>query len=202
MADPYDFHGSQETNRGCPYSCTFCDWGSNVLAKVKIVPGRPPNGRVRMVRRTQDRPPLQLRRQLRHLPPGRGPDEGDGRCQDERTGFPNKFRAAYAKNSNERVFTIARMLHAAGMNKGVTLSFQSMNDETLKLIKRHNIKTRQLPGPGGRYRAEGIATYSEFIIGLPGETYHTFADGLDTLIRPASTTRSRFTRARCCRTRR
>src|SRR5947209_2679156 len=23
-----------ETNRGCPYSCTFCDWGSNTLSKL------------------------------------------------------------------------------------------------------------------------------------------------------------------------
>ena len=24
-----------ESNRGCPYSCTFCDWGNGVLGKVK-----------------------------------------------------------------------------------------------------------------------------------------------------------------------
>ena len=24
-----------ETNRGCPYSCTFCDWGSATMTKVR-----------------------------------------------------------------------------------------------------------------------------------------------------------------------
>ena len=30
-----------ETNRGCPYGCTYCDWGSATLAKVtKFTPAR------------------------------------------------------------------------------------------------------------------------------------------------------------------
>src|SRR5439155_22402978 len=27
--------GIIETNRGCPYSCTFCDWGSNIASKIR-----------------------------------------------------------------------------------------------------------------------------------------------------------------------
>ena len=57
-----------------------------------------------------------------------------------RTGWPKKFRAAYAKNSNERVFDIAKKLNDAGMSKGVTLSLQSLDDLTLDLIKRRNMK--------------------------------------------------------------
>src|SRR3990167_247132 len=35
----YDFHASQETHRGCPYSCTFCITGDAlVLTDVGIVP--------------------------------------------------------------------------------------------------------------------------------------------------------------------
>lgn len=98
------------------------------------------------------------------------------------TGFPKKFRAAYAKNSNDAVFNIAKVLHAAEMNKGITLSFQSMNDKTLTLIKRKNIKIENFTDIVRRYRSEGIATYSEIIIGLPGETYDTFADGLNLLV--------------------
>jgi len=28
--------GVWETNRGCPYSCTFCDWGGLVAAKLRV----------------------------------------------------------------------------------------------------------------------------------------------------------------------
>lgn len=31
----YEVNALIETNRGCPYSCTFCDWGNGVLGKVK-----------------------------------------------------------------------------------------------------------------------------------------------------------------------
>ena len=31
----YKFHMTLETNRGCPYQCTFCDWGSLTYNKIK-----------------------------------------------------------------------------------------------------------------------------------------------------------------------
>ena len=64
------------------------------------------------------------------------------------------------------------------MNKGVTLSFQSMDDRTLEAIKRTNIKVQNLKELVGLYREEGIPTYSEIIMALPGETYDSFADGI------------------------
>lgn len=100
----------------------------------------------------------------------------------KRKGYPNKFRAAYAKNSGERVFQVSKMLNDAGMSKGATLSFQSMDENTLQIIKRKNIGTEVFRNLMKRYRAEGIPTYSELIIGLPGETYETFANGVDTLL--------------------
>src|SRR4029453_162177 len=29
------FCATQETNRGCPYSCSFCDWGSSTMSKLR-----------------------------------------------------------------------------------------------------------------------------------------------------------------------
>src|SRR5207244_1673497 len=29
------FYATWETNRGCPYSCNFCDWGSATMAKLR-----------------------------------------------------------------------------------------------------------------------------------------------------------------------
>ena len=100
----------------------------------------------------------------------------------KQNGFPKKFRAAYAKNSNDRVYQVAKILNDADMNKGITLSFQSMDDNTLEIIKRKNIKVKDFTNLMQKYRSENIATYSEIIVGLPGETYDTFADGLNTLI--------------------
>ena len=32
------WNGTLETNRGCPFACTFCDWGSLTYAKIKKFP--------------------------------------------------------------------------------------------------------------------------------------------------------------------
>ena len=98
-------------------------------------------------------------------------------------GFPKQFRAAYAKNSNMKIFEIAKVLNEAGLNKGVTLSMQSMDEHTLDVIKRTNIKITDFEKLIRLYRQENITTYTELILGLPGETYDTFLDGVDELLR-------------------
>ena len=52
-------------------------------------------------------------------------------------------------------------------------------DNTLEIIKRSNIKVTDFEGLLGLYRHEGIAMYTEIIMGLPGETYDTFANGVE-----------------------
>ena len=58
--------GLWETNRGCPFRCTFCDWGSATAAKVTKFGEERLFARGRLVRRAEDRVHLLLRRQLRH----------------------------------------------------------------------------------------------------------------------------------------
>ncbi|HHT9158337.1 MAG TPA: B12-binding domain-containing radical SAM protein [Candidatus Brocadiaceae bacterium] len=33
---PFSFQPIWETNRGCPYPCTYCDWGSSVVKKIRL----------------------------------------------------------------------------------------------------------------------------------------------------------------------
>lgn len=100
----------------------------------------------------------------------------------ERYGYPKQFRAAYAKKGAEKLFVIAKALNDAGMSKGVTLSFQSMDEGTLKSIKRQNIGVATFEKLMRWYTKEGIPTYTELIIGLPGETYTSFKAGINTLL--------------------
>jgi radical SAM superfamily enzyme YgiQ (UPF0313 family) len=181
MQLPYSFQPIWETNRGCPYSCTFCDWGSLTVNKVKLF--------------SMDR----LHREIEWF--GRhkidllfGADANFGIFERDlelanaladmkrETGHPAKYRVSYAKNSTERVVQIATILNDVKMDKGITLSVQSMDDVTLKTIRRTNIKIESLSHFVHEYQRKGIPTYTELILGLPGETYESFRAGIDTLL--------------------
>ncbi len=179
--DRYDFHATQETHRGCGYECSFCDWGSSVFTKVRRFGKKRIEDDLAWCSRVR----IDL---LYNADANFGLFKGDietasfmaGLKKD--SGYPRKFRAAYAKNSGDTVFEVAKILHESGMNKGVTLSFQSMDDGVLEIVKRKNIKVTDFRSTMARYSGHGIATYSEIILGLPGETYGSFADGLATLL--------------------
>ena len=68
------------------------------------------------------------------------------------------------------------------MDKGISLSVQSMDPETLTSIKRSNLKFDTLSSFVKKYEEEGIDTVVEIIVGLPGETYKTFKDGIESLL--------------------
>lgn len=182
VSDPrFTYQVTSETHRGCPYQCTFCDWGSNLLAKVRKFS----DDRILAEYEWAAKHSVEM---LYNADANYGMFERDVELTrrmvevKRRTGYPQKFRAAYAKNSGERVFQISKMLNDAGMSKGTTLSFQSLDEGTLVNIKRKNIDMSNFRELMARYNGEGIPTYSELIVGMPGETYDTFASGIERLL--------------------
>jgi hypothetical protein len=176
-----NWHASQETHRGCPYSCTFCDWGSAVYTKVREF------GTDRLLAEIdwfgQRRIDLLYNCDANYGMLKRDIDLTRRLISSkEGTGYPRKFRASYAKRSDRKVYEISGMLARAGMSKGVTLSLQSLNDDTLAAVKRGNISMSHFGELVGLYRESGIPTYTEIIIGLPGETEHSFKAGLETVL--------------------
>ena len=57
-----------------------------------------------------------------------------------RTGYPDKFRTCWGKNISEQIFKIANLLHAHGLEKGITLARQTNSKAALENVKRDNIK--------------------------------------------------------------
>ncbi len=175
-----DFHSVIETNRGCPYSCAYCDWG-NLRCTVRFFPEE------------------KIMRELKWLSDHNirgfgcadanfGMFERDEKFVDEmirlhnEEGVLQRFQVSSAKNSNDRVFRISKKLNECGMDKGATLSFQSLSPVVLENINRKNIPVETFTSLLNRYNEAGIATYSELILGLAGETYESFVEGIDILL--------------------
>lgn len=170
-----------ETSRGCPRSCAYCDWGCNSHG-IKLYP-------LERIYAEIDWFADHGVKFIWGADANFGAYERDMDIVDyfievrQKTGLPERLRTNYAKNQPERVLEITRKLEKYGLSKlGATLSFQSLDPDVLKNIGRSNIDMGQFSELLDKYRNDGIATYSELILGLPGETYESFCKGIGTLL--------------------
>ncbi len=174
------FSAILETNRGCPNRCAFCDWG-NVKSKIKLYD-------IEMIKKEIDWMSENKIEYCYCADSNFGMFARDLAIVDyliekhNETGYPKKFQATYSKNNPETVFEITKKLNQSGMSKGATLSFQSMNQNVLDKIYRKNMPLEYFKKLMALYNGNGISAYSEIIIGLPGETYESFKDGIEQLL--------------------
>jgi putative methyltransferase len=181
MSLSHRWNASHETNRGCPYSCIFCDWGSSLSSKIREFDEKRLKAEIEWISRNR----IEV---LYNCDANYGILQRDYRITQNlvkmkyKFGFPVQFRPAYAKLSNNIVFNIAKLLRECGLQKGVTFSVQSMSENCLKKVKRNNLANKRMFSLLSLYRSENIPTYTEIILGLPGETYDSFKKGISKLI--------------------
>lgn len=164
-----------ETNRGCPYACTFCDWGGTTYSKVRK---------------------FDIDRITADLEWAIGKPVSYVFCADANFGIFKErdleiarvlkrvadlslietINLQYAKNSTEIVFEIAQIL--GEYSRGVTVSVQSMHDATLTAIKRRNMDVNRVQDLIALSKRYNVGTYTEVILGLPEETLESWCDGL------------------------
>ncbi|MDR2647133.1 MAG: radical SAM protein [Oscillospiraceae bacterium] len=179
-SSPYAFSMSFETNRGCPFHCAFCDWGT-LHGKIYEFPMERIEAEIAWAAAHQTDLLYCVDANFGILPRDTAIAEKII-ASKQKTGFPRKFRACYTKNSDETVYHLNRRLHAFGLSKGATLSFQSVEPEVLENIGRKNLTLERFRELMILYNRAGIPTDSELIIGLPGETLRSFRRGVGKLL--------------------
>lgn len=177
----YKWMVTWETNRGCPFKCSFCDWGSATASKVRKFSEERLFDEIDYF--TEKKIELVFGADANFGIFKRDRDFAIKLSQNKKdTGWPNQFRVCFTKNSTDKIFDLAKIFADAGMNKGVSVSMQSMNKTTLKNIERANIKLGTFKELQKKYVAAGLVTYTELILPLPGETYETFVSGINELL--------------------
>ncbi|MDT7041671.1 B12-binding domain-containing radical SAM protein [Candidatus Nitronereus thalassa] len=180
-----------ETNRGCPFACTFCDWGSAVASKVykfdierlykevewfathKIEFVFCCDANFGILSRDIDIAKFVAHSKMEY-------------------GYPHALSVQATKNATERAYETQKILADAGLNKGVDIALQSMDPNTLKSIKRGNISTNTYQELQKRFTKDNVETYTDLILGLPGETYETFTKAVSTIIENGQHNRIQF----------
>ena len=169
-----------ETNRGCPYPCTFCDWGSLTASKLTSWSEEILFKEIEWFAKNKityidccdanfgifQKRDHNLAKKLKEV--------------SLEKGFPERFRAAWAKFASEKIIPIAKTLQDGGVLKAVSLALQSLDETTLETVKRANIKFDKYSELTGIFRENGIPTYTELIMGLPGETLEDYFETVKT----------------------
>lgn len=164
-----------ETNRGCPYSCTFCDWGGLTQSKIKKFKLERIAAEIDWMSKNNVKTifiadanfgifkerDVEIAKMLRQW-------------IDKNNGL-EYISMNYAKNSNKLVFEIAKILGTT--NKGITFSVQSMNSDTLKVIKRQNMDTNNVAELMKLAKENDVHFYTELMLGLPLETLESWKAG-------------------------
>ncbi|MBP7063434.1 hypothetical protein [Ferrovibrio sp.] len=181
-SDTLDFQAIIETNRGCPFQCTFCYWGRGGLSR---------KYRYHNMDRVFAEIDWAGRNKILYVfnaDSNFGMHKRDPEIADfivatkEKYGYPDKFRTCFGKNTDETIFNIGLLFHSKGLEKGITLARQSNDKTTLKNIKRGNIKMSTYTNLQIRFNDANVPIYSELILGLPGETVETWKNGIDELL--------------------
>ena len=174
-----------ETNRGCPYQCTFCDWGSLTLSKIKLFPLEKVFGELEWISKngcgTLDCADANF---------GIFPDR-DNQIVDRfielqnQYGLPYNWFTAWAKNQRKEVIGIIKKLfkNRKFYNRGLNISLQTATDSVLSIIKRKNMHEVAISELYEMAQKEQIPVFMEMILGLPGESLHSWKENFFNLFR-------------------
>jgi radical SAM superfamily enzyme YgiQ (UPF0313 family) len=156
-----------ETNRGCPFACTFCVWGISALNKVRkfdtdrvieeidYIIKRSPATHWDMTDANFGMFPrdVEIARALKS-------------AADESSHL-NRISVNWAKNSSKYCTEIAHIL------RGICdpqVAVQSLDQMVLENVKRSNIKLSTMTDMVEQARKDGIVMTTDVLAGLPGET--------------------------------
>lgn len=178
-----EFQAIIETNRGCPFPCTFCFWGMGGLSRKYRFMG---------IDRVRAEFEWMAKNKIRYV---FNADSNFGMLERDmeialilvdmkkRHGYPEKFRTCFGKNTDDKIYDIAMLLHANDLEKGITLARQSNDVAVLDNIRRTNIKLSTYENLQIRFNEGDVPVYSELIMGLPGESYESWIAGIEDLLR-------------------
>lgn len=171
-----------ETSRGCPFKCSFCEWGTGALGTKMY------------------QFPLERVRSDWEKIVGAGianiwlADSNFGALKEDiekarlicdlkqRTGLPSTFATSWSKKHNPRVQEIVQLLNEHGLLPHYQLALQTLTPLALELSNRKNMAANEYEPIAKAMAEAGVPIAAELIWGLPGDNLNDFETNLDRLI--------------------
>lgn len=170
-----------QTNRGCPFSCTFCTDGKEEVSRVNQFSINHIKEELTYI--GQHVPHNIHSLEISDLNFGMFPKDlevCDIISEIQKTyRYPDLIQATTGKNRQERVIQAITKLKGS---LRLMMSVQSMDQQVLTNIRRDNISVEKMMGLAPTIKENNLRTTSEVILGLPGESYESHLCTLKQLV--------------------
>lgn len=180
-----------ETDRGCPYTCTYCDWGGATEDKISKFSMEQIYADFMWAGEHRIPYIFLCNANFGILPRDVEIAEYLAECKSK-YGHLQGVSTQNAKNPKKHTIEALRVLEKAGLNKATVMSQQTLNPDSLKEIERDNMDLSEYEEMQRQLAAEGVYTMTDYIIALPKESYQTLIGGISTLITRGQHNRIQF----------
>jgi len=171
-----------QTNRGCPFHCTFCTDGRDEVNKVNSFDIKRVQSEIQYI--AEHTPKNTHSLHISDLNFGMYPRDIEI-CESlakiqEKFDYPKYIKCTTGKNQKDKIIKAIKRLNRS---LRVTMSVQSLDPDVLNNIRRDNISVDHMLALYPAIKEADLQTTSEVILGLPGETYSNHIQTLRDLIR-------------------
>ena len=180
-----------ESDRGCPYQCTYCDWGGATEDKVSKFPMERIYQEIMWMGENKIPYVFLCNANFGILQRDVQIAKYFALCKSK-FGHLEGVSTQNAKNPKPHTLEALRVLDAAGLNKATVMSQQSLNTDTLKAVRRDNMQLDEYDDIQRKLRRQGISTMTDLIFPMPHETYDSLRDSISTLIARGQYNRIQF----------
>lgn len=170
-----------QTNRGCPFSCTYCADGTSLVDKInKFTVQRVKDELTYIGERIKPSNQTLIVADLNYGMYVRDKEISEHIASiQEKYNYPRYLSVSIGKNSKTRVVENIEILNGASR---LGMSVQSLDENVLRNIKRDNLRLTDYMELMPKIIDSGLSTSSEVILGLPGDTREAHLSSLCQLI--------------------
>ncbi len=170
-----------ETNRGCPYGCTFCDWGSATQSRIRKFDLERVTAEFEWAASRGLAGTYICDANFGILP--RDVEIAEALADIRaRHGAPDFVTFTPAKNTTRHLTRILDIFRDAGIATNTSISLQTTDETTLDVVGRNNISTDAYLALAADLRRRGHALTGDLILGLPGQSYETYRADLQFML--------------------
>ena len=171
-----------QTNRGCPFHCTFCTDGKDEVNQVNSFSLERVNSDIKYIANHVPKNTHSLH--ISDLNFGMYPRDlqvCDTLAEiQKKYHYPQFIKCTTGKNQQVKIIKAIKKLSSS---LRITMSVQSLDKQVLANIRRSNISVEHMLALYPAIKEADLQTTSEVILGLPGETYENHIQTLRDLVK-------------------